>query len=63
MNNSHTFSALERIQRMKKGSALFRVAKSLVSEVWEKKERGLLNVQVLLDDLFGFYPTVVGEVT
>lgn len=51
-NNSLTFSALERIQRMKKGSALFRVSKSLVREVCKKKERGLLNVQLLLE--FGF---------
>lgn len=43
-SNNLTFSALERIQRMKKGSALFSVSKSLVSEVCGKQEKEVCSV-------------------
>lgn len=43
-NNNLTFSALERIQRMKKGSALFRVSKSLVREVCRKQGKRVCSM-------------------
>lgn len=66
-NEDVTFSAFERIHRMKKGSALFRVSKSLVKEVWRKQRKGgLFKSQSLWEVVWlpVFYTwTVVGEVT
>ena len=51
---SLTFLLLERIQRMKKGSALFRVSKSLVREVWRKWREELAECSwLLLEGVFG----------
>lgn len=36
-----TFSAFERMQRMKKGSAFPRVSRSLLRDVWGKREKAL----------------------